>query len=118
MEKKAKKEKVEYYTLRPNLKQYYGKRVNKETEFTDKTEDGTVTQEFKDLTLTTHIKRETESGEFKIMEDTTLKVIVPEGTILIWDEKEGFILPQYQFCDLDTVKEDIKDMEDIYKQED
>ena len=28
------KEKIEYYTLRPNLKQIYGKKVTKETTFT------------------------------------------------------------------------------------
>ena len=50
-------EKIEYYTLKPNLKQIYGKKVTKDTVFTEKTEDGTVEQEFKDLTLTTKIKK-------------------------------------------------------------
>lgn len=110
-----KKEKVEYYTIRPSLKQLYGKKVFKDTVFEDKTEDGTVTQEFKDLTLTTHIKRETEAGEYKIIEDTTLKITVPEGTILVWNEQEGFIVPQYQMCTLEDVKQDIEDIKEIYK---
>ena len=110
-------DKIEYYTLRPNLKQIYGKKVTKETEFEEKTEDGTVTQTFKDLVLTTNIKREEEQGGFKIEEESTMRVTVPEGTVLIWNEQEGFIVPQYQMCTLEDVEEDIKNIRDIYKQE-
>jgi len=110
-------EKIEYYTLRPNLKQIYGKKVNKNTTFTEKTEDGTVEQEFKDLTLTTRIKKEIEQGGFKIVEQSTVKVTVPEGTVLIWNEQEGFIVPQYQMCTLEELKEQIKDIEEVYSEE-
>lgn len=110
-------EKIEYYTLKPNLKQVYGKKVNKDTVFTEKTEDGRVTQEFKDLVLTTHIKSETEQGQFKIKEESTMEVTVPEGTILIWSEQEGFIVPQFQMCTLEELEQDIKDIKDIYNQE-
>ena len=110
-------EKVEYYTLKPNLKQIYGKKVTKDTTFTEKTEDGVVTQEFKDLTLTTKIKKEMEQGGFKVVEESTVTVTVPEGTILIWNEQEGFIVPQYQMCTLEELKEEIKDIEAIYNEE-
>ena len=110
-----KKEKVEYFTLRPNLKQFYGKKVDKTTEFEDQTEDGTVKQTFKDLTLTTTIEKKTEQGEYTIEENTTLKVTVPDGAILIWDEIEGFIVPQYQMCKLDDIKNEIDDFKEIYK---
>lgn len=110
-------EKIEYYTLKPNLKQIYGKKVTKETEFEEKTEDGTVTQTFKDLTLTTTIKKELEQGGFKIEEESTVKVTVPEGTILIWNEQEGFIVPQYQMCTLEELEEDIKNIKEIYKEQ-
>lgn len=110
-------EKVEYYTLKPNLKQIYGKKVTKDTVFTEKTEDGRVTQEFKDLTLTTNIKSEMEQSGFKIVEESTVKVTMPEGTILIWNEQEGFIVPQYQMCTLEELKEEIKDIETIYNEE-
>lgn len=110
-------EKIEYYTLRPNLKQIYGKKVTKDTVFTEKTEDGTVTQEFKDLTLTTKIKKEMEQGGFKIVEESTMTVTMPEGTVLIWNEQEGFIVPQYQMCTLEELKEQIKDIEEIYNEE-
>ena len=110
-------EKIEYYTLKPNLKQMYGKKVNKDTVFTEKTEDGTVEQEFKDLTLTTTIKKEMEQGGFKIVEESTMKVTMPEGTVLIWNEQEGFIVPQYQMCTLEELEEDIKNIKDIYNEE-
>ena len=110
-------EKLEYYTLRPNLKQIYGKKVTKDTTFTEKTEDGTVEQEFKDLTLTTTIKKETEQGGFKIVEESTMSITMPEGTVLIWDEREGFIIPQYQMCTLEELKKDINDIESIYNEQ-
>ena len=109
-------EKIEYYTLRPNLKQIYGKKVDKNTKFTEKTEDGTVEQEFKDLTLITRIKKEMEQGGFKIVEESTMTVTVPEGTVLIWSEQEGFIVPQYQMCTLEELKEEIKDIEAVYNE--
>ncbi len=108
-------EKVEYYTLRPNLKQIYGKKVDKTTEFTEKTDDGTVHQTFKNLTLTTEIKRKENIGKIKVEEESKIIVKVPSGTILIWNENEGFIVPQYQMCTLEDVEEDIKNMKEIYK---
>ena len=110
-------EKIEYYTLKPNLKQMYGKKVDKDTVFTEKTEDGTVEQEFKDLTLTTTIKKEMEQGGFKIVEESKVQVTMPEGTVLIWNEQEGFIVPQYQMCTLEELEEDIKNIKDIYNEE-
>lgn len=108
-------EKIEYYTLRPNLKQIYGKKVNEKTQFTEKTEDGTVHQEFKDLTLTTNVKRTTDLGKIKVEEESVIKIKVPSGTILVWNEDEGFIVPQYQMCTLEDVEEDIKNIKEIYK---
>ena len=110
-------EKIEYYTLKPNLKQIYGKKVTKDTVFTEKTEDGAVEQEFKDLTLTTKIKKEIEQGGFKIEEESTMKVTMPEGTVLIWNENEGFIVPQNQMCTLEELKEQINEVESIYNGE-
>ena len=108
-------EKIEYYTLRPNLKQIYGKKVNEETEFTEQTEDGNVHQTFKDLTLTTKIHKTSTIGDYEIEETSEVKVKVPSGTILIWSESEGFIVPQYQMCTLEELEEDIKNIKDIYE---
>lgn len=109
------KGKIEYYTLRPQLKQIYGKRVDENTKFTEKTEDGTVEQSFENLTLTTRIKKKSEFDEYKTEEESVMKVTMPKGTILIWSETEGFIIPQYQMCTLEDIEEDIRDIKEIYK---
>lgn len=110
-------EKVEYFTIKPNLKQIYGKKVDKDTKFEDKTEDDRVHQTFENLTLTTTIKSTGEANGFTFEENSEVKVTVPEGTILVWDEMEGFIVPQVQMCTLEEVEEDVKNIKDIYKME-
>lgn len=112
---RMKKEKIEYYTVKPNLKQIYGKKVKKDTKFTEQTEDGRVHQTFENLTLTTHIKNEVENGGFIIKETSELVIKMPEDTILIWDEGEGFIVPQCQMCTLSELQEEIKDIQEIYE---
>ena len=113
-------EKLEYFTIMPNLKQFYGKTVTKDTVFDEKTEDGTVEQHFENLTLTTKIKKEVEMSDeqpYGVKEETTVEVTVPEGTILIWDENEGFIVPKTIMTTLDELKNTIKDIDKIYKEE-
>lgn len=109
-------EKVEYYTIKPNLKQIYGKKVFKDTEFTEKTEDGRVEQTFKDLTLTTVIHSENKNERFEVIEDSTLTIKVPEGTILLWSEVQGFIVPEAEVCTLEELAEEISQISDIYTQ--
>ena len=106
--------KLEYYVYQPSLKQIYGKKVDKNTEFTEKTESGRVTQTFKNLTLTTHVKSKSKQGKFQIEEDSTMKIKVPEGTILLWDENNGFVIPQYVPTTLEDLKKDIEDIQEIY----
>lgn len=107
-------EKVEYYTIKPNLKQIYGKKVTKDTKFKEQTDDGRVHQEFENLTLKTYINHEVESNGFVINEKSELTIKMPEETILIWDEGEGFIVPQCQMCSLEELEEEIKDIKEIY----
>jgi hypothetical protein len=114
LKEKTKMEKIEYYTLRPNLKQIYGKKVDETTEFIEKTEDGTVNQTFKDLTLTTMIKKTNIVGGYEIEEESKVTVKVPKGTILIWNEQEGFIIPQYQMTTLEELKKEIDEISNIY----
>lgn len=113
-------EKLEYFTIEPNLKQFYGKTVTKDTVFDEKTEDGTVEQHFENLTLTTKIKKEVEMSDeqpYGIKEETTVSVTVPEGTILIWDENEGFIVPKTIMTTLDELKKEIDSIGNIYNGE-
>lgn len=111
-------EKLEYFTIRPSLKQYYGIKVDENTKFDEETEDGVVKQHFEDLTLTTTIEKKIESSEqnpYEVEETSKMTVKMPLGTILIWDEHDGFILPQYQFTTLSDLEKEIKEFKDIYK---
>ena len=104
--------KLEYFTIRPSLKQYYGIKVHKNTTFDETTEDGTVKQHFENLTLTTEINRKVDSNEQNpfTVEETSV------GTILVWDENDGFILPQYQMTTLSELEGEIKEFKDVYKE--
>ena len=50
------KEKVEYYTLKPRLKQFFGRKITKSLTFDEKTDDKKIHQTLKDLVLTTKIR--------------------------------------------------------------
>lgn len=106
--------KLEYYVYAPSLKQIYGKKVDKDTKFTEKTENGRVKQTFKDLVLTTNVKSKTKQGNFEIEENSTMKIKVPEGTVLLWDENQGFVIPQYVPTTLEDLKKEIEDIQEIY----
>lgn len=109
-------EKHELFTIRPTLHQYYGRTVTKEMEFDESTGDKTVHQTLKDLVLTTEITRESEYEGVKSTEKSILTQELPEGTILIWNEQQGYILPDRQVYKLKDLKEEIKQVEDIYKE--
>lgn len=105
----------EVFTIKPNLHQYYGRTVTKEMEFDEKTDDESVHQTLKDLVLTTEIKKETEYAGVKSTEYSKLTQELPEGTILIWNEQMGYILPDREVYKLKDLKEEIAQVEEIYK---
>ena len=113
-------EKIEYYTVKPNLKQLFGRKVTKEMEFDEKTDNGKVHQTLKDCVLTTTIKSEEECSLFGISEkvlvkeETKMEQTLPEGTILIWSEESGYIIPTFQMTTLDQIKKDIDEIQNIY----
>lgn len=117
-----KKEKIEYYTLRPNLKQYFGRKVNKALKFDEWTEDKKVHQKLNNLELVTeiHDKKEIKmlvnGKEETIIQDeiSTIKQKLVTGVILIWDEIQGYIIPSYQMTTLGEIEEDLKAMKDVY----
>ena len=86
-------EKIEYYTVKPNLKQVFGRKVTKEMEFDEKTEDGKVHQTLKDCVLTTHIYEKNEhsvyglSEKVVVEEESKITQTLPEGTIIIWSDR-------------------------------
>lgn len=118
-----KKEKVEYYTLRPSLRQFFGRRVKKSLEFDEYTEDKKIHQTLKDLILTTEIKdtRKIEmlvNGKTETLESEETSIIKQKlvtGVILIWDEKQGYIIPNYQMATLDEIENDLKAMKEAYR---
>ena len=116
MEKEEKK--LEYYTVKPALKQYYGIKVNEDTVFDEETEDKTVKQHFENLTLTTTIYKKIEKSEdypYEVEEKAETTVKMPPNTILVWTTEEGFVLPQYEMTNLTGLEDDIKEMKKIYK---
>lgn len=106
----------ELFTIKPSLRQYYGRTVKKDTEFDEYTEDKKVHQTLKNLLLTTEIKRETEFEGVKSTEHSILTQELPEGIVLIWNENEGYIIPNREMYKLEDLKEEIKQIEDIYKE--
>lgn len=108
-------EKHELFTIKPTLHQYYGRTVTKDMEFDESIDDKTVHQTLKDLVLTTEINRESEYQGVKSTEKSILTQELPEGTILIWNEQQGYIIPDREVYKLEDLKEEIKQVEEIYK---
>lgn len=105
----------ELFTIAANLKQYYGRTVTKEMEFDESTDDKKVHQTLKDLVLTTEIKTESEYNGIKSTEHSILTQELPEGTILIWDELNGYIIPNMRMYKLKDLEKEIKQIRKIYK---
>lgn len=108
-------EENELFTIKPSLKQYYGRTVTKKMKFDEKTEDGSVHQILENLVLKTEVTKETEFRGVKSTEKSILTQELPEGTILIWDETYGYIIPDREMYKLNNLKEEIKTIEEIYK---
>lgn len=105
----------ELFIVRPNLHQHYGRTITKDTEFDEKTEDGRVHQTLKDLVFTTIIHDEQEFEGVKSTEDSKMVQEIPEGTILIWNERDGYIIPNVAVYKIKDLEEEIKDIKKIYK---
>lgn len=116
-------EKVEYYTLKPSLKQYFGRKVNKTLKFDEWTDDKKIHQVMKNGVLTTFINEEREitilsnGKEEKVISKEQSKITqkIPTDVILIWDEFQGYIIPQYQMATLEEIERDLKAMKEAYK---
>lgn len=108
-------EKHELFTIRPSLRQYYGRTIKKGTEFDEYTDDKSVHQTLKDLVLTTEIQRESEYAGVKSTEYSKLTQELPEGIVLIWNEQQGYIIPDREVYKLEDLKNEIKEIEEIYK---
>lgn len=105
----------ELFIVRPNLHQHYGRTITKDTEFDESTEDGRVHQTLKDLVLTTVVHDEQEFNDVKSIEDSKMVQELPEGTILIWNERDGYIIPNVAVYKMKDLEEEIKEIKKIYK---
>lgn len=105
----------ELFTLKPSLNQYYGRTVTKEMEFDEKTDNGEIHQTLKDCVLTTEINREWEQGDIKNTIHSVQTEELPEGTILIWSELQGYIVPNIAMYKLRDLEAEIKDIKEAYK---
>jgi len=106
----------ELFTVRPNLKQFYGRTVTKDTTFDEETDNGEVKQTLKNLTLKTIIDRKSEYDGITSKEHSELTQKLKEGTILIWSEVEGYIIPNVPMYKLKDLEQEIKDVKNIYKE--
>lgn len=105
----------ELFIVKPSLKQHYGRTITSETKFDEKTEDGRVHQLCSDLVLTTIVHDEQEYNGVKSIEDSKLIQELPEGIVLIWNERDGYIIPNVPVYKIKDLEEEIKDIKDIYK---
>lgn len=105
----------ELFTVKPSLKQYYGRTVTKELEFDETSENGEIHQTLKNCVLTTEINKKWEQGAIKNTYHGIQTEELPEGTILIWSEAEGYIVPNVPMYKLRDLENEIKEIKEIYK---
>ena len=111
---------MDFFTVKPNLKQLFGRKVTKELEFDEYTENKKVHQTLKDCILTTYITNEEQGNVHGVKdkvitkEETKITQILPEGVILIWSEASGYIIPDIQVTTLEELEKEIKDIKGIY----
>lgn len=105
----------ELFTIKPSLKQYYGRTVTKEMEFDETTENGEIHQTLKNCVLTTEINREWEQDNIKNTIHSVQTEELPEGTIIIWSESEGYIVPNVPMYKLKDLEAEINEIKDIYR---
>lgn len=105
----------ELFTVKPSLKQYYGRTVTKELKFDETTDNGEVHQTLENCVLTTEINREWEQGDIKNTFHSVQTEELPEGTILIWSELEGYIVPNVAMYKLSDLEDEIKAVKEAYK---
>ena len=117
--------KLEKYVFKPNLSFFDGYVVKEKDEngivekelVNDLFEDEEskqkiqVKQKVKGLTIITDIVSETEMFGIRTKEKSHLETTYKEGTILIYNEGEGYIYPKMKVCTLEEAISDLKLLE-------
>lgn len=108
-------EKVEYYVVSPSTKLFGGIKVDKNTQFDTYNDDKSVHQTFRNGKLTTHIKRKSNYNGIKSVETSNLVTEVPEGIVLLWDEQNGYIIPNYHMVKVSEAIKTLQGVENVTK---
>lgn len=106
-------EKPEYFVVKPSVKLFGGIKVDKETEFDVYNDDKSVHQTMKDLKLITEVSRESEYNGIKSKEESKLTTEIPEGTVIIWGEDTGYIIPNYHMVKVEDAIKSLEQIKDI-----
>ncbi len=105
----------ELFTVKPSLNQYYGVTVHKDTELDEWTDSKEIHQTLKDCVLTTEISKKWTVGKIENEIHSTQTEKLPDGTVIIWSELEGYIVPNVPMYKLKDLEEEIAQIKDIYK---
>jgi hypothetical protein len=105
----------ELFTVKYSLSQHYGRTVTKEMKFDEKTDNGEVHQTLENLVLRTEINREWEQNGIKNVLHSVQTEELPEGTVIIWSELEGYIVPNVPMYKLRDLEKEIAEIKEIYK---
>ena len=105
----------ELFTVKPSLSQHYGRTVTMDTEFEETTADGEIRQTMKNCVLTTYIDRKWEHGGIKNTLHSVQTEELPEGTVILWSEQHGYIVPNVPVYKIKDLEAEIAQIREIYK---
>ena len=77
-------------------------------------ENGILTTIIKD-TRKIKLLADGKETEIESQEESTIVQKIPTGVILIWDEFQGYIIPQYQMATLEEIEIELAAMKEAYK---
>lgn len=104
----------ELFMVKPSLNQFYGRTVTADMEFDEWTDNKEIHQTLKNSVLTTTIKRKWNEGEIENTLESVQTEKLPEGTVLIWNEQMGYIVPNVAMYKMADLVEEIAEVREIY----
>lgn len=108
-------EDLKRFVVQPSIRLFGGVIVDEKTNFSTKNNDGTVKQTLKNLVLTTKINKK-QDDIYKSEEISSLKQELQIGTVLIWSEETGYIIPNYKMVQVPEAIERLEILKDIDKE--
>ncbi len=90
---KKPQEKIERFLIRPKYSPLFGVTVTKDTDIDDIARDGIIHQTIKGTEFITEVHNKIKCDEYEFEEESKVTMKLKEGTILIWQEDQGYILP-------------------------